>query len=323
MANSDASWEIETLIRKAIIRVRERFLSYILAYVIMYAVVFFLMFMLAFMWAFAAGAFLTKTTVITGFLFSLLAVLGVIAFIYVVSYTQLAMIKVLIQKKKRTILQTYAAVKDDVWGFVWVMAAFYLFLIGLIPFGVVTLGVVLFLWSFWSSFVAFVYLTQKHKGLDNLWVSYNMINQRFWGVLGRFVVIIVAYVLVSALLNTIEHDIVIILNYILSLLYGPFALSYMFEMYSHLEVPKAVERPTLWIGLSAFGYLLMLFIILSSGDALKSAGEEFMQFYEEQNNIYEQEFYQDFDEELPGYENIPENNNAQPGYEELPAYLDI
>jgi len=315
MNNPDSSWEIETLIRKALRRVKERFLSYILAYIIMYAIVFSVTFILFVIGVFSAGAFISKTSILTGILFSILAVLGVISFMYVLALTQLAIVKVLIQKKKRSILQTYAAVKDDVWGYVWLSIAILIFTIGLIPFGLFSIGVIFILWSLWGCFVPFVYLMQKKSGLDNLWVSYSMFNQKFWAIFARIVVIYVGFMLVAILLGSTENEVLSVVQFIISLLFGPFAVSYLFEMYSLLKVPKKVERPKIWVGLSVVGYILILLFVFTAGDAIKNNLNNFDEFYQRQDDFNEKYFdnLKDF-EEFEEFENIsPEDIDPSSG----------
>jgi len=288
MTTSEGAWEIETLIRNAFHRLKDRFLTYILAYVVMYAMVFGLTLLLALTGLFAAGMFAYKVTFMTGLLLALFTALSMVAFMYVVSFTQLVIVHVLIRKTKGTLMHCIREVKEDVWGFVWVSVAGFIFMVGLLPFATVSLFTIYILWSFWGSFTAFVYLTHKKKGLDNMWVSYAMVNQRFWGIVGRMALVFVTYFIIISILGfQKDNNFLSVLQFIVSMIFGPFVMSYQYEMFKHLKVPTHVVRPKIWIWMSIVGYVLMIFLLFSMGREVGKGGMRLREYFEE-NNQYQQ-----------------------------------
>ena len=281
MSTTDGSWEIETLMRKAFQRVRGRFLTYILAYVLMFALVFGVTFLFVFMGILAAGAFANKMTLITGILLAVLTVLGVIAFMYITGFTQLVVVYTLIRKEKGTIMQNINEMKSLVWGYVWLNIAMLIFMIGLLPVGLISIFIVYVLWAFWGSFSAFVYIEHKKKGLDNLWISYMMVKKRFWAIAGRMALVVMAYMLVSGLLSMYDNAILNVLQYAVYIFFGPFILSYDYEIYRLLEVPAKVERPGMWIALSVVGYVFIGLLIFYAGQRIGDTGPRLREFLKE------------------------------------------
>ena len=186
-------WQIENLIRKALQRTKDRFLSFLIAAIIQYIIIFVgIAVVFLIVGLFAAVLFTLKTTIST-IIIAFLAIIGIIygalVIIYLVSWSQLTLTTIIIQKENIGVIDTYKKTRPRVWGFVWFNIALNLFLLGLVPFGIMSLGLIFFLWVFWNAFSVIVFIEKQKIGLDNLWISRSLINQRFWGIAGRLVLI--------------------------------------------------------------------------------------------------------------------------------------
>jgi hypothetical protein len=258
-------------------------------------------FAMLFVIIFSATIFAVKVHVITGIIFLLIFILACTAFIYVMAFCQLLIVHTLIRETKGTLMQNIRDVKGHVWEFVWFMIASSLFFIGLIPFGFLSLFVIFFLWAFWGYFSTFIFLTHRKKGLDNLWASYAMVNQRFWGIAGRMVLIMVGYFVIMSFLN-IPYDpehvgsasmILMILQFVVGLIFGAFILCYYYEIFKLLKVPEKVERPKVWVALSVIGGVLMLLLLFLSGREIINGGDRMKDYLK---NNYENDYQ---DKQLP------------------------
>jgi len=260
------SWQIENLIKLAFKRTKERFISYFLAAVLSFII---------------GIAAVTGFLILGGFLFFLfsltkslilLIIFGavflfclIIAFFYINSWTQLATVGILIKKDKMGVVETFKHVRPFVWGYLWFSFLYFIFIIGLLPIGLLSLSIVLILWSFWGSFSIFVYLTQKrHKGLDYLWLSRSMINQRFWGIIGRMLLIGFALLFINILLISSRNSILGLGSMLFSVISQPFVISFNYEMYRLLAVPPKIEKPKIWVGLSVVGWVVGFIILVLS-----------------------------------------------------------
>ena len=260
------TWQIESLFRKAFGRTKERFLSYIIATIIQYAIVFASLFILVLVLALLGGFLFTLHTSLGTMLGGLLVIAGIIVgtafMIYISSWSQLTLTAIIIQKKNLGAIETFKQVRPQVWSFVWYNIALNLFLLGLLPFGIISFGLILVLWLFWNVFAVFVFLEQKKTGLDNLWTSRAMVKQNFWAIIGRLVLVFVLFYVIALSLASVDNTVAGIANFLISIAFGPFAVSYMYEIYKLLKVPQKVIRPKGWIGLSAVGYIIVVIMLV-------------------------------------------------------------
>lgn len=150
MTNIEGSWEVETLIRKAFTRTKERLMTYVLGYFVTVGLMMLVFFALAVMVIFGGTVFAVKTSVITGVLVLALFLLAGAAILYIASFSQLLLTYTIIRNDKGTLMQNIRDVKPLVWGFVWFTLASSLFMIGLVPFGLLSLFVIFILWMFWG-----------------------------------------------------------------------------------------------------------------------------------------------------------------------------
>lgn len=285
MTSTEGSWEVETLIRKAFARTKDRFLTYVLGYFVMVGLMMLVIFALAIMIIFGGTVFAVKANMIAGALVLALIILAGIAILYMTSFSQLLLTYTIIRSDKGTLMQNIREIKPLIWGFVWFMLASSIFMIGLIPFGFLSIFVIFILWMFWGTFASFIYLDRKLHGLDNLWTSYSMVNQRFWGVAGRMLILMVGYFILMGIFS-IPYDpqssaasaILSLLQFIIGIVFGAFTLSYDYEIFKLLKVPEKVERPTMWIIFSIIGWVLMVLLLFASGQSFVNAGNRMRDF---------------------------------------------
>src|SRR3989344_3731584 len=174
-------------------------------------------------------------------------------------------------------------------SYIWFVFLLMFFLIGLLPFTVLSLFIVGILWSLWSSFSIFVFLEKKKKGLENLWISRDMVNQKFWPIAGLVFVVVVVVVLISALFATVKNGLV---NPIISqLIVTPFVTSFYYEMYKTLKVPQNAKKPVVWIWLSVIGFVAVVVAVVLSFQVISTVIPELMKKSSPQNELYRELLY--------------------------------
>ncbi len=263
-------WQLEHLIKQAFLRTKERFVSYFLAVIVsfgLYLVAFFALIAVILVTGLLYG--ISKSVLLTVFLGFIILVVFLSLFVFIGSWTQLAAVEILIGEERIGVIDTYKKVKPLVWGYVWFSALSMLFMIGLFPLSVLSLFIILILWSVWSSFVVFVYLRQGRRRLDNLWVSRSMVNQRFWGIVGRIILVSLAILFINILLVSSKNSLLGLSSVIFSLFTTPFAMSFNYEIYKNLREPTTVEKPKVWLVFSVVGWILgMLIFAISFGSII-------------------------------------------------------
>ncbi len=263
----DNSWQIEQLIKRAFIRTKDRFISYFLA-IIVAVLIFLATFILFGIAAIPAIVLIKAQPMIAAIMGVILAVGFIVALAYIGSWVTLAHVAILIQEPKQGVMETFKSVRDRVWGYVWLSIIVGLFIYGLIPLGILTLGLVLILWAVWGSFTLFIYLEKKKKGLANVWHSRALVSQKFWGIVWRVIVMYVGVLVLQFALafgtqNTSVAALGGIGSGIISIFSGPFITSFLYEMYHMMKEPKEVKTPKVWIGLSILGWVLGLVLVVS------------------------------------------------------------
>lgn len=257
---------LETLFKDTFQRFSSRFLSYFLAYAISFgasiaiAIIAGLLFFLhlAIFGTTQSIEITTTSAIITGIAF-------IVGAIYVHSWLYLVMMDVIIDAHPSGVINTFKKTRPWVWGFIWFAIVSWFFISGIILLGL--LGLVIgalilgILWGVWSIFGGIVYLEKRHKGLANLWASYHLVNTRFWGIFGRFIMIFLAiYVLyiLSALMLQDSPAVLTVLQIILGLVVTPFLLSYTYEIYRHLPQEDTTTPSTPWIVTSILGWVVAI-----------------------------------------------------------------
>lgn len=262
MSTSESSWQIENLLKAAFIRTKERFLSYFLAllFSIAIGIASFLVVMLVgvllfFIYSTAKSALLGGVLLFAGI------ALFIVVSVYVSAWTGLVLVDILIQEKKIGVIETFKKMRSEVWGwFIFTLLSSFFF-IGLIPFGLMTIGVIFILWIFWGSFSILIYLYDKRKGLENLWASRAMINQKFWPIAGRLLLLQIVFWFIGYVFNNLNDGSFRWVSFIFSFITAPYATSYLYEVYTHLEKPKTVQQPFVWVLLSLIGWIILIILL--------------------------------------------------------------
>lgn len=293
-------WQLENLIKNAFERTKDRFLSYFLTWLLSFALgAAIVVGLLLFLGLIAVLYVVTKSVLLVSVLGILVTIGFYVALIYVCSWISLATVSVIINEEKMGAGEIFHKVKPRVWGYFWMNLLAFLFMLGLLPFGILSFSIVFILWSLWSSFMTFVYLTQKKKGLQNLWIAREMFRQKAWGIFGRMLLVGFAVFAISFLLSfSMKNSAGAGLSMLFSLVATPFALSFNFEMFKLLKVPTGVKTPTLWVVFSVIGWVLtvvltvgIVALVISQFGTLMQKAEEakqmndFRRFDLQQNNF--------------------------------------
>ena len=276
----ESGWQLESLIKRAFVRTKERFLSYFLALVLSFAFVLISVIILGLLLVLGGlAAALTKLVLVSFFASLVMILLVVLVFVFVGSWIQLSTIKVLIQDDRLGVVETFKKVRSLVWGYLTFSLLASLFMLGLLPLGLLSLGIVFLLWSFWNSFSTFVYLTNRQKGIANLWQSRALVNKRFWGIVGRLLLMNIAVAFISLVLAGSKSSLLAIVSVIFSLFSQPFLISFSFEMYRNLSQPVGAKGPRAWLVLSVVGWVLTaLYLFLVVPIAVRRLPEVLPQF---------------------------------------------
>ncbi|OGK19069.1 hypothetical protein A3G67_01260 [Candidatus Roizmanbacteria bacterium RIFCSPLOWO2_12_FULL_40_12] len=280
----------DVLFKKALERVKDRFFNFLIVTVLGWGlglaiVVGFLVSVgiVLGVWA------ITKAPPVVGTVAMVMGILSISLLAYLSSWTQLATTDSLIQSKKLPPFETFKRVRPYVKSYIWFVFLLMFFLIGLLPFTVLSLFIVGILWSLWSSFSIFVFLEKKKKGLENLWISRDMVNQKFWPIAGLVFVVVVVVVLISALFATVKNGLV---NPIISqLIVTPFVTSFYYEMYKTLKVPQNAKKPVVWIWLSVIGFVAVVVAVVLSFQVISTVIPELMKKSSPQNELYRELLY--------------------------------
>lgn len=267
--------QLEYLFRAAFDRTKSRFLSYFLSVLMFFAIglgaglVILIVIALNFL---IYGV--TKSPTVTGTVAFISSVLAITGLMYLRAWSTLTTTLTLISGKPISVTDAMNEVKPFIWRYVGFSVLMLVFVLGLIPFGIFTLFILIIVWGIWGSFSVFVFLDEKKPGLQSLWTSRAIVNQRFWAVLGRFVLIYAAFYAIMGALTALGENYrgIQLVSLLISLFIGPYLISYMYEVYKNLPRPEKVQRPTVWIVISVIGGLIMLFGIISAiGSAAQNA----------------------------------------------------
>ncbi|MFS8158977.1 MAG: hypothetical protein ACMG6E_01965 [Candidatus Roizmanbacteria bacterium] len=251
------SWSLQSLITHAYHRTKDRLWSYIgvelglfLAFIGIIAVVTITVIPLL----------MTNNSSLIIALLIPISIIAIAILAYVMTWFQLVMVDVIINKANHGVKASFASMKHHVIDFFKYNILATIFMIGLFPFGIFTFFAIMILWLFWSSFSAFIFLEQKKRGLEVLWASKVMISQKFWEIALRFVAVTGIIWMISYILSSSNNAGLHLILFIFDILIAPFMLSYSYEIYKQLDEPKKISEPKLWVGLSVIGWILILAI---------------------------------------------------------------
>lgn len=267
--HTDTLLSVENLLKEALNRTIARLFPYLLTQLLFIGV----FILTGFLFILHGGAhiflyFLTGSlplTLISGLFFFALLTAGSL---YVLGWIQLTSLSVLITGSYKTISNAFSDTKPHVWNFLWFQGVMGVFIFGLLPIHIVSFFTVFIAWQIWALFSYIIFLEDKHPGLHTLWRSYHTVNQRFWDVTGRLIVLFLIYAVVILTFNifSTENSAVSVLQAVLVYITTPFTISYIYEIYTGLPKQKYARPVHGWVyasigGWIAMGALILYFII--------------------------------------------------------------
>ncbi len=269
----NSSWQLESLIRRAFERTKSRFLSYLLTWVAGVGISLLILipfFVVAFIIIGLSGVSLVTLNnpeVVRNVVMiaAPLMLIFWLILIYVGNWIQLATVKVLIADKPIGAGQAFRQTRSAVLSYFWFGLLSGLFFLGLVPLGFITLFYIFILWGVWGSFSTFVFLQLEKRGLNVLWTSKQMVDQKFWGIVGRSLLIGFGVMMISFLIGFSggkNGGWTTGLSTLLSVFTTPFVLCFSYEMFRNLETPKEVKKPKVWIVLSVIGIVVFVFLMV-------------------------------------------------------------
>lgn len=121
-----------------------------------------------------------------------------------------------------------------------------------------------------------------------------MVNQRFWGVAGRMLILMVGYFILMGIFS-IPYDpeisaasvLLLLLQFVIGIAFGAFTLSYDYEIFKMLKIPEKIERPSIWIIFSVIGWILMMLLLFGSGRSIMDGGNRVRDFLK---NNYQRDY---------------------------------
>ncbi len=206
--------------------------------------------------------FVTKSAVISIAVIGLAAVISFTLTLYMFSWIHLAYIQAAIRPTRAGPITLLKETHVLVWQYVVLSLLMVVFFVGLLPFGMLSLGIIFVLWGVWAVFVPFVFIRYRPKGLGALWISRNIAGQRFWSTLLRLLalnaVIIAIHMAVAFLLAQINEGLSGYVFSIIAPLTTFFSLCFLYEMFQALPQPSDTNKPKIWIGLAALGFFMTI-----------------------------------------------------------------
>lgn len=272
---------IETLFRAAFERTKDRFWSYILTLLLSIGMVLLAVLVIGIGAAINAGIIgVTQNAAVSITVATISFVAALAGIFYISAWGTLATAYVIIAKEKMGAMEVYKQVQPLVWRYVGFSLLTSLFFIGLVPISIPTLFILLLVWGIWGCLSIFTFLDKKEKGLMPLWESKALVSKRFWGILVRVGVMYILFWIVSVLLTVAaeEYRILSVLNFVFSILIGPFAISYLYEIYKNLSATHTEKAAPakIWIVISIIGWVLLLLAGFGMAQSAKDLGDKQM-----------------------------------------------
>ena len=252
----------ENLLSVAFARTRERFISFFLTNVILYVLIF-VTFLLGVLVLVVVSALTAGGTpsLLAFFLRAVAIIAFALAFWYVVSWGSLTTIAIIAEREKIGVIDAYKKTQPLTWRYMWIYLLYGLFIIGLIPSGIVLLLIPFIVWSIWGSFFVFVYLDQRKTGLENLWISRAMVNQNFWGVTVRLFLMVVALIAIFIIIVLSRNGFLIALWQIVNTLFiAPLLVSFTHTIYTQLDRVESAKAPKVWVIASLVGLVILVLV---------------------------------------------------------------
>lgn len=183
------------------------------------------------------------------------------ALFYISSWSQLALLDVFVNDTINIPVRArFKKLQPMVIGFVWFNILSFLFILGLVPLGVLTVGIVLLYWGILGSFAGFIYLLHKPSGLGSLWRSASMAKKYIFEIA---LVLGITYGInysIDMLLLKSDHAIPQLFSYLKNIFVTPFIISLKYEMFKLLPKNYKDYQPMRWILASKIGIVIMVIL---------------------------------------------------------------
>lgn len=166
---------------------------------------------------------------------------------YFISWFTLASVNVLISESK--IKESLNTTKPIVFKSLWFFILSLVFIVGLIPLGLLSFFIIIYLWYFWGLFSIFILIEKQEKGLKNLWISKQLVSQYFWKIIGF-----------SVLFGIIGIGLSLITFGIAGLFLNIFYLCFTYEIYKRIDKPIPIKTSIMWVWFSIFGWIIFIFL---------------------------------------------------------------
>lgn len=311
---TDKNWQIESLFKNAFARTKDRFLSYFITAVIMwigFGAVFIIGALIGGGMAFVA--YTSHNPALYGGI-ALIVFALVVALFYFISWGSLTIIQVMIDKDKIESIKAFQKVRPLVWGYAGMQAIYFLFILGLSPFVILSLGLIAMLWVIWTIFIGFAYLEKGKRGMEAVWYSRSVVNQNFWPIVGRVALITAVLIAVQGIFGFNHNSSLRIISTIISIVSTPFIISFYYEMFKNLNQDITPVKPTGWIIASVAGGIIGLALLVLLSTAAVSYLPGLLQDMSAPNKRPSPNQFKYNNKMLPP-PSIPDKNNGQNSYQ--------
>lgn len=181
--------------------------------------------------------------------------------IYLSSWCGLVTIDSIVGKVETPLKERFISIRPHAMGFFRYNLLFSLFMFGLIPLGILSLGAVFIFWTVVSSFAGFVYLQHKPKGLDGLWISLQMMKGQFLNLVIFILIVYGVVFAIDSILLQSDNFINSLTSWIINLIAGAYFLTIKYEMYKKIPYPKSVEVSKNWLLASKIGFIVSIVVL--------------------------------------------------------------
>jgi hypothetical protein len=212
---------------------------------------------------------LTPFNIATFILFIFWLVLFFVSLLAIQIAYPIAGVFILQGKKTSPIFDLIKATKPYFWPYFLVVLLSAFLTVG----GMILLVIPGFLIAFFFSFVLYEVVIDGHKGKIALKHSYFMVKNNFWEVLVRLVVLEVAIIIVTSILNRVAagDSLLGLVSFLFSLFASWYARAYTFLLYKEVRAkttfPSEISINWIWI-VSLIGWVLVILLILAGTSGL-------------------------------------------------------
>ncbi|KXK09030.1 MAG: hypothetical protein UZ21_OP11001000083 [Microgenomates bacterium OLB22] len=231
---------------------------------------------------------ITKNIIV---LVPLTIIMGIIALgfvIYISAWSTLIATK-LLKDPTKSLKVLAKDTKKDVLALVKTNVLMGVFFIGLLPLGIVSAFTIYIIWSLWAAMTTLSFVYEKRRGLDALWRSKEIVQQKFWSVVGLLVLSTGGSIIINSLFQQFDVPLREVLTNLIGILLSVFVLCGLYELFT--QVPKAEspsKRPHLWVLIAKIGYAVLILLI---GLAISFGGEQ----WKEMQNVLQRNIPREID----------------------------